>query len=111
MTAEISSADTDTSHNLCLITHANLPQLDPRLEHGSQILDQLPEVYPSFRSKIKQYFIIIKCIFTVDQFHLKLMLTRYLRVSGRRLCSFSDCSGESFHPLPWRCGEPVSEWK
>ena len=74
VTAQLSSADTDSSKNLCLITDTDLTQLDSCLKHGRQILHQFTEVNSSVSGKVKQYFIIIKGIFRINQLHLKTML-------------------------------------
>ena len=74
MTAEASAADTDTAHDLRLITDTNLAQFDTCLEYRSQILYQLTEINSSVCCKVKKDFIVVKCIFRINQLHLKTML-------------------------------------
>ena len=74
MAAKRPSADADAPHNLRLIPHPDLAQLNPRLKHRRQIFHKLPEIDPPVRGKIKQHLIVVKCIFRIDQLHLQLML-------------------------------------
>ena len=73
MTAQRSSADTDSSHDLSLISHTYLAQLDAGLKYTCKILYQLSEVNSSICRKIKQHLIIIECIFRIDQFHFQVV--------------------------------------
>ena len=81
MAAKRSPADTNTAQNLRLIPDADLPKFDPRLKNRSQILDQLAEIYPSVRRKIKQYFIVVKSIFRINQLHLQIVLSDLLKTN------------------------------
>ena len=83
MTAQRTSADTDSSQDLSLIPDTDLTQFNSGLKYGSQILYQLPEIYTSISSKIKQYLIIIKGILRINKLHLQVMsfnlLLEYLK--------------------------------
>ena len=78
MTAETSSADTYSTENLCLITYTDLTKFDSGLENRCKILYQLAEIDSSVGGKIKQYFIIVKSILRIDQFHFQTMFTDFL---------------------------------
>ena len=73
MAAKRSSADTDTSQNLCLIPDTDLAKFDSGTENSCQILYQLTEINSSVCCKIKQYFIIIKSIFHINELHFQLV--------------------------------------
>ena len=81
MAAQSSSTDTHSSQNLCLISDTDLPQFNPRLKHCCQIFYQVTEINTSVRSKIKQYFIIIKGVFHIDQLHLQFMCPDLLQTN------------------------------
>ena len=85
MTAQHPSADSHAAHNLRLIPHPYLAQLDPGAEDAGQILHQLPEVDAPVRGKIKQHFIIVKCILRVNQLHLQVVLLDLLLADFNRL--------------------------
>ena len=79
MAAKCASADTDAADDLGLVTDSDLAQLDPRLKYTGKILDQLSEIDSAVRRKVKQYFIVIKSIFRIDQLHFQLMLRYFLQ--------------------------------
>ena len=74
MTAQWPSTNTDSTTDLGLISHADLTKFNTGAEHTSQIFYQFPEINSSICCKIKKQFIVVKCIFCIDQFHLKSML-------------------------------------
>ena len=84
MTAQASSADSDASQNLRLIPDSDLTQLNSRTEHTGQILNQLPEIDPSVRRKVKQHFIVIKRILCLNQFHLQAVLFDFFLTDPER---------------------------
>ena len=85
MTAQRPSADADSSHNLCLIPHANLTQFNPGLKHAGQVLYKLPEINPAVCSKVKQHLIIIKGVLCINQLHFQLMLADLFLADLKRL--------------------------
>ena len=78
MAAQRPAAYADSSHYLCLIPYAHLAQFNPGLKHAGQVLYQFAEVNASVRGKVKQDFIIVKCIFSINQLHLQVMLLNFV---------------------------------
>ena len=96
MTAETSSADTYSTENLCLITYTDLTKFDSGLENRCKILYQLAEIDSSVGGKIKQYFIIVKSILRIDQFHFQIMFTYLLLADFKRVFFFQTILFFSF---------------
>ena len=87
--AQTSSADTDSSQNLCLIANTNLTKFDTRFKNCCQIFYQLAKINSAVSSEIKQHFIIIQCILCIYQFHFQTMFTN-LFLTDFKCLSLSD---------------------
>ena len=101
MTAEASATDTDTAHDLRLITDTNLAQFDTCLEYRSQILHQLTEINSSVCCKVKKDFIVVKCIFRINQLHLQFVLGNLLKADLK--CVFLFLFILAFNLIVFRC--------
>ena len=73
-------------HGVWLCCMATDPSLQGR---AGQIFNQFTEVNPSIRCKIKQKFIIIKCILCLYQFHLQFVLVDLLIADTVRFLFFA----------------------
>ena len=78
MTAQRTAADSYSSQQLCLIPDANLPEFDSGLEYCRQFPNQLPEIHPSIRGKVKKKLFVIKRIFRLNQFHVQMQFPYFL---------------------------------
>src|SRR5699024_11456821 len=87
MAAQLSAADSNPSKDFGFISHTDLPKFDPGLKHSRQILYQFSEVNPSVCCKVKQDFIIIKCILYIDKLHFQSMFPYFFLTD---LVSFLD---------------------
>ena len=77
MTAKLSAADADSPKNLSLISYSDLAKFDSCLKDSCQVLDQLTEINSSICRKIKQHFVIVKCILRINQFHFQTMFADF----------------------------------
>ena len=89
MAAQTSSTYTDSTKNLRFITNTDLSKFNTCFENCCEILYKLTEINSAVCRKIKQYFIVIKCIFRIYQLHLQTMLTNLLLTDFKRF-SLSD---------------------
>ena len=82
--AQRPAADTQSAQYLCLIAHADLPQLNAGTEYRSQILDQFTEIHTAIRGEVKQYLVQVKRIFHRNQLHIQLVLSNFLFTDMKR---------------------------
>lgn len=66
----------------------DLPQFNPRFKYCGQILNQLPEINPTVRSKIKQDFRTVKGVFYLHKLHFQLMLFDFLHTNRKSVLFF-----------------------
>ena len=101
MTAQRSSADTDTAQNLGLIPDTDLTQFDSSTEHTCQIFYQFTEIDSSVCGKIKQQFIVVKRILCLYQFHRKTMFFDLFQANF--ICFFLFFMISLFNAVILRC--------
>ena len=88
MTAKLSSADSDTAHDLCLIADTDLAKFNPRAENRRKIFYQFTEIDTSVRRKIKEQFIIVKRILCFYKFHIQFMFCYFFQTDLKRFFLF-----------------------
>ena len=67
-------ADSQATGNPWLVPHTNLPQLNAHLEHGNQILHQLPEIHPLVGTKEEQHLLLLQQVMHRNELHLQLVV-------------------------------------
>ncbi len=88
MAAQRSPTDTNASHNLGFVPHADLAQFNTGPEYSCQILYQFPEIDSSIRRKIEQHLVIVKGILRIDQLHFQSMLLNLLQTDVKSFLFF-----------------------
>ena len=69
--AERATADAQAADHLCLVAHADLPQLDPCAENGGKALDQLAEIHAPVGGKEEEDLAAVKGVFRRNELHIQ----------------------------------------
>ena len=83
--AERPAAAADAAHELRLVAHADLPQLDARAEHGREILDELAEIDAAIGREIEHDLVHVERVLDIDELHRELVLRNLLLADRERL--------------------------
>ena len=78
LAAEGTTADAQTAHHFCLVSNANLPQLDPGAEHTGEILHQIAKIHPAVGGKVKQNLAAVEAVFCGNQLHVQLVVENFI---------------------------------
>ena len=76
------SAGSETAQHLRFVPDADLPKLDPGLEHVRKILHQLPEIHPVVRGEIEHHLAAGQVVLHVHQLHIEAVLRYLLLADG-----------------------------
>ena len=76
--ADGAAAGAEPAEHFRLVPNADLAQLDSRLEHAGQALDQKAEIHASVSGKVKGDLGAVKRILHVHQLHIQLLLRDFL---------------------------------
>ena len=77
-TAERTSADAQATHDLRLVSDADLPQLDAGAEDGRQVFDQVTEIHPAIGGEEEQNLAAVEAVLHFHQLHFQLVLGNFV---------------------------------
>ena len=105
--AQRPAAAAHAAHELRLVAHANLSELDARAKHGGQILDELAEVNAPVRREVEDDLIQVERALDIDEFHRQAMQLDLLLADLERLYALLTPGGMLLLPVR----NPVSAYE
>ena len=71
LTAELTSADTESAEYLRLVSYAYLTQFYTSSEYSGKVLYQFTEVHAVLRGEVKEYLVFVECTLNVNEVHFQ----------------------------------------